>query len=191
MKYCPKCSTNKDESEFYKNRAQKDGLGCHCKRCDNLSKKDAYRKDPTKLKEKVNRYRKTNKGKRTLRKASEKWRASAGGQAWLEKTRPLRNKRNLERYHLDPIHYNLKGKSARAGVPVGVLKQVVERDKVCQLCHIDQDLQFDHVFPASLGGQGSLENLQLLCGSCNRFKSNNLFLPGGGMLVTKQQSNSG
>jgi hypothetical protein len=35
------------------------------------------------------------------------------------------------------------------------------------------DLQYDHVIPVALGGATSLENLQLLCGDCNRAKGAN------------------
>ena len=33
------------------------------------------------------------------------------------------------------------------------------------------DLQYDHVIPLALGGASTTDNLQLLCGQCNRQKS--------------------
>lgn len=41
MKQCPKCGGNKSESEFYKNKAQSDGLYPYCKVCTK-QKNDAY-----------------------------------------------------------------------------------------------------------------------------------------------------
>lgn len=35
------------------------------------------------------------------------------------------------------------------------------------MCGSDFDLQYDHVIPLTLGGSGTLENLQILCASCN------------------------
>lgn len=44
----------------------------------------------------------------------------------------------------------------------------------CQECGATEDLQFDHIIPFSKGGATSVENLQLLCGKCNRAKSNKI-----------------
>jgi len=86
-------------------------------------------------------------------------------------------------YWSDPEYYKMKPKASRHGVTVGLLKTIMERDKTCQLCGSDQDLQFDHIHPRSEGGLGTEENLQLLCGTCNVFKSNNFFLPDGGVMI--------
>jgi len=37
-----------------------------------------------------------------------------------------------------------------------------------------EELQFDHVLPVALGGATSVENLQILCGDCNRATSDAL-----------------
>ena len=41
----------------------------------------------------------------------------------------------------------------------------------CRECGRDRDLQFDHIIPRALGGSSNAENVQLLCGPCNRRKS--------------------
>lgn len=41
---------------------------------------------------------------------------------------------------------------------------------VCVNCGWDEDLQVDHIQPRSRGGGDEIENLQALCGPCNRSK---------------------
>ncbi len=40
----------------------------------------------------------------------------------------------------------------------------------CRQCGSTQELHFDHVIPWSRGGANTLQNIQLLCGPCNRRK---------------------
>ncbi len=180
MKRCYKCDTNKDESEFNKCKARYDGLQSACRYCQ-VKRITDHRK--TKEGNKAFRkYRTSAAGKAAVNKASKKYKQTDRGR---EKKRAYERKR----YHENIEYYRLKNRARKSkGASIAVLKQVQERDKVCQLCHTDKDLQFDHVYPASYGGIGSLENLQLLCGQCNGFKSDNFFLPGGGMLVTKRKA---
>lgn len=44
----------------------------------------------------------------------------------------------------------------------------------CVSCGRADDLQYDHIIPVSWGGSSAPENLQLLCGPCNRRKSDGL-----------------
>jgi hypothetical protein len=57
---------------------------------------------------------------------------------------------------------------------IGVLRpQVFERDgHKCTHCGRTDKLVADHIFPASRGGETTLENLQTLCFSCNTKKRN-------------------
>jgi hypothetical protein len=41
----------------------------------------------------------------------------------------------------------------------------------CRNCGSQEELQYDHIIPVVLGGSSGLENLQILCGPCNRRKS--------------------
>ncbi len=63
----------------------------------------------------------------------------------------------------------------RARIPEEVRRFVWERDLGrCVRCETEDDLQFDHVIPFSRGGGNSEENIQILCGRCNREKSNRI-----------------
>ena len=64
---------------------------------------------------------------------------------------------------------------SRKPIPDDVKASVWERDRgECIRCGRKQDLQFDHVIPISKGGGSSLENVQILCGSCDREKSDSI-----------------
>jgi 5-methylcytosine-specific restriction endonuclease McrA len=52
------------------------------------------------------------------------------------------------------------------------LRQIIlDRDRVCVECGSTVDLELDHVKPLSLGGDDSLDNLQLLCRVCHLDKT--------------------
>ena len=63
----------------------------------------------------------------------------------------------------------------RERIPDDVRAAVWHRDDGrCVYCGIDWDLQFDHIIPVAKGGGNSAENVQLLCGDCNRQKSDHI-----------------
>jgi hypothetical protein len=65
--------------------------------------------------------------------------------------------------------------SKRDPIPDQVKIFVWQRDSGrCVKCGSDQNLEFDHIIPISMGGSNSARNLQLLCENCNRAKGGNL-----------------
>lgn len=61
---------------------------------------------------------------------------------------------------------------SRRPIPDAVKRAVWVRDQGrCIACGCTNDLQFDHVIPYSKGGGDSEQNLQIMCGKCNRAKS--------------------
>jgi HNH endonuclease len=68
-----------------------------------------------------------------------------------------------------------KPRGQRQPIPREVRRAVFERDSGrCVECDSNFDLQYDHVIPVALGGATTVENLQLLCGPCNREKGADL-----------------
>ncbi len=58
-------------------------------------------------------------------------------------------------------------------IPQQVKLEVFHRDKGrCVKCGSNQQIEFDHIIPVSLGGSSTANNVQLLCQSCNRTKGN-------------------
>jgi hypothetical protein len=78
--------------------------------------------------------------------------APAGWPLWVQNVAPVgeRNTRNI---------------------PQDVKIQVAVRDQGrCRQCGSAQELHYDHVIPWSRGGANTVNNIQLLCGPCNRRK---------------------
>lgn len=66
-------------------------------------------------------------------------------------------------------------RSRRDSIPSDLRVLVWERDGgKCVECGSNEDLQFDHIIPVAMGGGTSEQNLQVLCGPCNRSKGASL-----------------
>lgn len=87
--------------------------------------------------------------------------------------------------HSCPVFFTQSGATETADcrpegryIPREVMLKVVRRDNhVCQACHgyvPDDQVEFDHVIPFSKGGATTVQNLRLLCRTCNRKKSNSM-----------------
>ena len=65
-----------------------------------------------------------------------------------------------------------RGTARRGKIPDDVKQYIWTRDSgQCQSCWSTEELQYDHIIPVSKGGSSSVENLQILCGPCNRSKA--------------------
>lgn len=63
----------------------------------------------------------------------------------------------------------------RGRIPADVRQLVFRRDgHACAVCGDRHELQLDHVIPVSLGGSSEPQNLEVLCGPCNRRKGASL-----------------
>jgi len=63
----------------------------------------------------------------------------------------------------------------REDIPEHVKMYVWRRDKgQCVQCGSNQNLEFDHIIPVSKGGSNTERNIQILCGKCNRKKTDKI-----------------
>lgn len=70
-----------------------------------------------------------------------------------------------------PLPPGAPGERHSRKIPQDVLIAVSVRDQGrCVSCGATTDLHFDHKIPWSRGGTNSENNIQLMCGSCNRRK---------------------
>lgn len=64
---------------------------------------------------------------------------------------------------------------SRERIPEGVRIEVWRRDGgKCARCGSREKLEYDHIVPVSRGGSNTARNIELLCESCNRKKSNHI-----------------
>jgi hypothetical protein len=95
----------------------------------------------------------------------------AGDVFALVHERHARARRRLARAHAALAQDETAGAPRREPIPRDVRRAVWDRDGgACTQCGERFELQFDHVIPVALGGATTVENLQVLCGPCNRAK---------------------
>jgi hypothetical protein len=57
--------------------------------------------------------------------------------------------------------------NAKRAVPAAIKRAVYQRDQKCLKCGSLNNLNFDHRIPFAMGGKSNMENVRLLCRSCN------------------------
>ncbi|KYQ73290.1 hypothetical protein AZH43_07245 [Acinetobacter pragensis] len=63
----------------------------------------------------------------------------------------------------------------RKSLPRQIRETVFIRDgRICKHCGCFDNLTIDHIHPVTRGGTDDLENLQVLCRSCNSKKGTNI-----------------
>jgi hypothetical protein len=86
-------------------------------------------------------------------------------------TRQQRERSRIERAQAIVSQGCVNSGVQRDAIPDDLKQYVWTRDGgECRSCGATSDLQFDHIIPVSLGGATNEQNLQILCGPCNRRK---------------------
>jgi HNH endonuclease len=86
-------------------------------------------------------------------------------------TREQRNRQRIARAQAIVAMQQAPTPTVRGAIPDDLKQYVWNRDGGrCRQCGSNVELQFDHVIPVAFGGATSPDNLQILCGPCNRRK---------------------
>lgn len=89
--------------------------------------------------------------------------------------RVQKHKRKLERLRKEMLSERAIDEARRETIPEDVRIFVWRRDGGrCVQCGSQENLEFDHIIPVSKGGSNTARNIQLLCETCNRRKSDNI-----------------
>ena len=86
-------------------------------------------------------------------------------------TRQQRERQRIERAQAIVTYGAVPRQASRGSIPDDLKQLVWLRDGgCCRSCGSNVELQYDHIIPVVMGGATSAENLQILCGPCNRKK---------------------
>jgi 5-methylcytosine-specific restriction endonuclease McrA len=92
----------------------------------------------------------------------------------LIRQRERRKQRQLKNAHVGLV-LDADSRPRREAIPREIREAVWKRDGgACVECNETFDLQYDHIIPVSRGGATTVSNLQVLCGDCNRAKSDSI-----------------
>jgi 5-methylcytosine-specific restriction endonuclease McrA len=183
-KHCPSCNETKHIKNFGPSKQKKDGLKVYCYDCCKIKSKKYYYKDIEKsrnsARDRVRRYRKRHpeiaEKERLLVKEwyynnrqhaidrRREWRQTPSGRWSVAKMIHKRNSRmknSIVDLSFDDIEFLL-----------------LLQNNECAKCENEftdnKKYTLDHIIPLSMGGDLILENVQLLCRSCNSSKSNTI-----------------
>jgi hypothetical protein len=89
--------------------------------------------------------------------------------------REKRKERKIERLRKEMLSERAIDEARRERIPEDVRIFVWKRDGGrCVQCGSRENLEFDHIIAVSKGGSNTARNIQLLCETCNRKKSDSI-----------------
>lgn len=89
--------------------------------------------------------------------------------------REQRQKRKFGRLRKEMLSEHALHQARRERIPEDVRIFVWKRDSgKCVQCGSQEKLEFDHIIPVAKGGSNTERNIQLLCETCNRKKSDGI-----------------
>jgi len=139
-KCCSSCKKTKPKTDFYKNRATKDGYTYQCKICKKISNKKWKKANPEKVRESKRRYRETHREELRINNRRYREKNPDYHKKWLRKKKLQKDKEYLK----------------------NIQRSNLLKESQCLLCGKQKDLKkyvYPHLNPTEY---------IVLCGYCNR-----------------------
>ncbi len=171
IQICSICGKTSEEVSFTKGTRR-------CKSCNSTYLEKYYKRNRNIIITRANKWIKDNPEKsaqhrRTSYKRHRK-RILEAGKKWREENKDRMAKLKKEWRHKNPIRFKAYAHKRREAIKAPLSGDDVQRMFVlypfCLACSAEKDLEIDHIVPLSRGGTNEFENLQVLCGHCNRSK---------------------
>ena len=181
-KVCVECCRAKPFSRFYVDNSRTDRRKAKCAKCSNqyyqrwFSKNSEARelywakyqkKNAKLLAEKQREYRRANPVR--VKDANRKYYKEHREEILARQTNHRRDHPEVYRPIAVRASQNRRAREARAPgiITRGTIETLKRSMPVCQKCGAADRLEIDHVVPLVLGGTNYIDNLQVLCKSCN------------------------
>lgn len=180
QKKCNICLIWKNECDFYINKKNKDLLLGKCKVCSIIKNRENLKKNNILIKKKSRiKYRENNNFRDNMLKYQKKYR-------FINKEKTLKyakEYRNINKEKIKLYKKTEKGNILCRQIDFLRRTKIKERityeqwekifykfGKQCLNCGTKENITIDHIIPLSIGGRNILENIQILCKSCNSKK---------------------
>lgn len=157
LKNCPQCATEKNRSQFGKDRSRRDGLACWCRDCLRAHRRRWHADNREKSLAQIKQSRIRNPPNRALEVARvAEW---------------AKNNPERRRVHVKTCKHRRRSQT-NGWIPSSKLSAWEgAQAKVCHWCEVECDTyHLDHRVPLARGGEHSLRNLVISCPACNRRK---------------------
>src|SRR3989304_7941437 len=190
VKQCGNCKKMLSEDQFYVRTKSSGyiGLDSECKKCGIIGAQKWNQQHRERVNASGRKYYLKNRDERSVysqkRYAENHVKIDKQHKEWNknnpEKIKQYQKKwraKNSEKNKLTMITVNARYRSKKANA-LGKFTAVQWKYLLdfyglqCMMCGEGRNLEMDHVIPISKGGMHSIENIQILCRSCNSHKGN-------------------
>lgn len=178
LKTCTKCGRELSVIHFGKDRSKKDGLRPSCKDCKKLGDVKYILKNRKKVLLKLAEYRKNHREELAYKERVRRNNFSDEARIEYNRKKLIYVKSNSKkRQEIVAIDFS-NGKAKRLGIEgkltVNQWRELKKKyNYTCLYCKKQEpetSLTIDHIIPFSRGGLNNIENIQPLCGYCNKSK---------------------
>jgi len=167
-KFCPSCKEVRSQNLFGLNKHNKDGLASNCKLCRKTERARYYRFNSDKEKESVRTRAIANRDDEMERHRKY----YIANQDRLKQKSALYRQENQDKIKV--LNQNRRVKELKNGgkITVKEWRDLCRKyEDKCLCCGKNCKLEIDHIVPVSRGGRNTIDNVQPLCGTCNKHKA--------------------